>query len=155
MHRGFTDGYDKHISSNLKGRVIPLPYKFAKIFPFLKEYTEKLELARKRDRELAEAKGEAQYMIQEWRECLKLYVDCEYMTRASEIVENVHIENLIQENWSYIFEITFRGILNAIACDDVLVTTQWNGYWLAVCELFAAGKFFFHPMIEDKIYDRR
>ena len=150
-HRGFTDGYDKHISSNLKGRVIPLPYKFAKIFPSLKLYIEKLELARKKDKELTAVKREAKSRIQEWRECLRLYVDCEYMTRASEIVEEARLENFIQDNWSSIFEIIFRGILNAIACDDVFVTTQWKDCWLGVCESFAVDKFSFDPMIEDNI----
>ena len=35
-HRGFTDGYDKHISSNLKGRVTPYHINLRKYFPLLK-----------------------------------------------------------------------------------------------------------------------
>jgi hypothetical protein len=73
------------------------------------------------------------------------------MTRASEIVEEARLENFIQDNWSSIFEIIFRGILNAIACDDVFVTTQWKDCWLGVCESFAVDKFSFDPMIEDNI----
>ena len=96
----------------------------ARIFPSLKAYTEKLELARKKDKELTAAKQKAQSSIQEWRDCLELYLDCEYMTRASEVLEDVNLDNLILDSWSSVFEITFKGILNAIACNDPLVIIQ-------------------------------
>ncbi|MGB0025422.1 MAG: hypothetical protein WBP64_01150 [Nitrososphaeraceae archaeon] len=151
-YRGFNDKhFDTQIPSNLEARVISLPYKFARIFPYLKGYSEKLELARKNEKELTETKQEAHSRIQEWRDCLKLYVECEYMARALKIVQEVSLDVLISDDWSSIFEITFQGLLNALSCNDPLMIIEWKQNLLKISELFAADKFSFDPMIENNI----
>jgi len=151
-YRGFDDKcFDTEIPSNLEGRVISLPYRFAKIFPLLKLYREKLEVARQKDKEVAAARQETQSKIQEWRDCLKLYVECEYMARASKIVRELSLEVLISDDWASIFETMFRGFLNALSCNDPLMIVEWKQNLSKVSELFATDKFSFDPMIENNI----
>lgn len=151
-YRGFDPkAFDTAIPSNLEGRVISLPYRFARIFPLLKLYCEKLDIARQKDKELTAARNETQSRIQEWKDCLKLYVECEYMARASKIVQELSLKVLISDDWPSIFEITFQGFLNALSCNDPLMIVVWKENLSKVCELFATDKFSFDPMIENNI----
>jgi hypothetical protein len=83
-YKGFTNGFNRQVASNLEGKVIPLSYRFARIFPLLEEhYIEKLKQAQIMHKELTAIKEEAKTKTQEWSNCLKLYVECEHMARAT------------------------------------------------------------------------
>lgn len=149
-YRGFTNGFNKQVASNLEGRVIALPYGFAKIFPSLTDHVEKLKEAQEKYEELTCTK-DARVDSQKWRNCLRLYVECEYMIKATEIVEKVGLNLLLSTDWFLTFEINFHGLLNALSCNDIDLITKWKHYFLKVCELFAVDRFSFDPMIEDNL----
>jgi hypothetical protein len=77
---------------------------------------------------------------QKWRNCLRLYVESEYMIKATEIVEMVGLNHLLSTDWFLIFEINFHGLLNVLSCNDIDLITKWKHYFLKVCELFAVDR---------------
>lgn len=103
------------------------------------------------EKKLTATKEEATTKTQEWRNCLKLYVECEYMTRATIIVEKIGLDVLLSNDWLQTFEVNFCGLLNALVCNDTSLSLKQKNNFLKVCELFSTDKFSFDPMIEDNI----
>lgn len=105
--------------------MISLSYRFARIFPLLEEhYIEKLKQAQMMEKKLTATKEEATTKTQEWRNCLKLYVECEYMTRATIIVEKIGLDVLLSNDWLQTFEVNFCGLLNALVCNDTSLSLK-------------------------------
>jgi SIR2-like domain len=130
------------IPSYLSGRVICLNYKFKMIFPLLRSnYLNKLKEAQKL--EDAIEYGDIDKEIENWKECLNHYVDCEHIEKAGKIIEAIGWDVLLSKDWSSSFEISIKGLISSWLCNDDVLEEKWRELFTKVTEGFSIDKFIF------------
>ena len=148
--RGFSEDFDKQLASSLKGKVILLPYMFKTIFPSIRNYIDKLKKAQQLEKQLTEIDEPNQYFHRS-NDCLKLFVECEHMERATELFHNMEINLISLEEWASTFELVLQSLLHVLASGDESLIYQWKEKLSSLGKFFSVDKFQFVPMIEDNI----
>ena len=138
--------FSKDIDSDLLGRVIPLPYRFEKVIPFLKRtYLDNLDWGQILENRLKENTDEEQVNWKEWKECLECFMNCEHMEKVEEIIENGGWDKLVTEDWEFAFVLNIRGLLNALSSNQEVSKYKWRSFFLKISEGISANKFVYHP----------
>ncbi len=128
------------IQSPLDGRVIPLSYRFEKVFPLLhNSYLQKLQegLAKEEINYNGLHSGEEV----NWHQLLPLLVDSEYLSRAERIIhDHIQWDGLVRQQWVLALEVSFKALLSALTSGDSKAIQTWKDYFSKVCETFSVEK---------------
>lgn len=147
-------GFDVDIESDLKGRVICLPYTIEKILPKLKnEYLDKVIEAEKYDKTLNAISPKDS--IDEWKKCLKLYMECEYLEKVDRLLDRLDEQGLswnemFSTDWKYTFEVSIRGLINSVICGDLYHQRKWKSRLDKITHYFSLDNFLFIPELGAK-----
>jgi hypothetical protein len=125
-------------------RVICLPYKIEKVLHLLKNrYLDNLL--------------EAQRLIQQFRvrpeehirrDMLSHYVDCEYMDKVDQIIEeDIGWEEIIRKDGMWSFGISLRGMLNRLPSKDEDSKAHWNDCLTQAMGMLQFDRFVFIPTL--------
>ncbi len=104
--------YDRihKISSSLDGKVVCLPYKFEKVFPYLKNYYLthlRVGLSSEKVRYQAEIHGNKT----DWISCVRPFINAEYVEKLEEILTRIDSSEIISD-WSLNLELPLKMAVN-------------------------------------------
>jgi SIR2-like domain len=120
-----SDSFNAPILSHLNGRVICLNYGFENIIPHLKNRY--LNILRKgQEAERIQREHQKKGENTKWNDCIKYYVDCEYIEKANKIIEEVSWSIFVSDDWRYSFEISLKGLLTSLLNEDDDIINKWH-----------------------------
>lgn len=140
--------------SELKGRVVYLPYTIQKILPILKkEYLDKLT-----ETEILAGKlkhSPPRDLISDWKNCLKNYMECEYLEKVDSLLnqlaqQDLSWKELASIDWRFTFEISLRGMINSLVCSNLNHKGKWKARLDEVTSFFKFDNFIFIPALGMK-----
>jgi len=134
-----SSGGTLQIPSSLDARVICLPYKFEDVLPKLKNYyLHHLKTGQSEEKTSRDA--EIQGRPTNWSSSLGPYVECEYISKATQVLEKVDWQKL---DWLRGLEISFKMMINAIIHGDRESAQNWRQKFIDATPWFSLEKFKF------------
>jgi hypothetical protein len=131
------------VPSYLSGRVICLNYRFKMIFPLLRSnYLKNLIEAQRLEDRIDY--GDVDKEIENWKDCLNHYTDCEHIEKAGKIIEDIGWDKLLSKDWRSSFEIVLKGLITSWLCNDDVLERKWGELFARVSEGFSIDKFIFN-----------
>jgi predicted transcriptional regulator len=139
---GFTSPVNSTLG--LERRVIPLSYKFEKVFPILKnKYVDNL-----RDAEILYEQFKTRPEESTWNEMIARYVDCEHIQKVEEIIDqSISWDALAAKDWRWSFGITLKVLINRLLSNDMISRERWNNSFLSVASILRVERFRFTPTL--------
>jgi SIR2-like domain len=135
------------IPSHLSGRVICLNYGIENIISHLKtRYLVALRQAQGAERVQREHQIKSENT--KWNDCIKYYVDCEHIERASEIIEEGEWSKFVYDDWKWSFEISLKGLLTCLLNEKDDIINRWHQYLERVLKKFSFENFVFNPDLD-------
>jgi hypothetical protein len=141
------DSYTAPVPSHLSSRVICLNYGIENIISHLRNrYL--IILRKAQDAERVQREHQVKGENTKWNDCIKYYVDCEYIERANKIIEEVEWSRFVSDDWRYSFEVSLKGLLTSLLNEDDNIINKWREYIESILKKFSFANFVFIPTLD-------
>jgi hypothetical protein len=140
--KGFTSPVNSTLG--LERRVIPLAYKFEKVFPILKNrYVDNL-----RNAEILCEQFKTRPEESIWKEMISRYIDCEHIQKVEETIDqNIDWDALAAKDWRWYIGITLKALINRLLSNDTISQDRWNTSYLRAASILEIDRFRFTPTL--------